>query len=229
MHRSCGTPSTTQGLPLPLHAVALDCDGVILESVDAKTRAFGCLFAGYGAKASEFIVAHHLKHGGVSRYRKFEHFHQVFLGRAITPEEMKDLDRRFSALCLEEVLLSPLVPGMEESLTAYSRELPLYVVSEAPQHELQEIFVQRGLAGHFQAIYGSPDSKIDILARLIQAEGVAPSQLLMVGDSNTDRDAALAVGARFYGRGEFPGHPWSADLHGLASFVAALLAAGDAP
>ena len=219
----------TQTAAPPLLVVALDCDGVVLESVEAKTRAFGSLFAGRGPGASEFIVAYHREHGGVSRYRKFEHFYRAFLGCEITPEEMADLDLRFSALCLDEVLQSPLVPGVAEFLAAYGRELPLYVVSGAPQAELREIFARRALTEHFQAIYGSPDSKTEILARVIQAEGVAPSQVLMVGDSSTDRDAALAVGALFYGRGEFPGHPWSADLHGLTPFVAGLLAAGCAP
>jgi len=207
-------------------AVALDCDGVILESVEAKTRAFGALFAEHGPEASAFMVRWHLEHGGVSRYRKFAHFYRERLGREITPEESADLDRRFSDLCLAEVLASPMVPGALEFLKEWDARLPLYVVSGAPEGELREIFARRGLTGHFRAVYGSPAAKPEILARILTEEGLPPRRLLMVGDSGTDRDAAAAVGALFYGRGEFPGHPWTPDLFGLGPFVAGLLAAG---
>lgn len=210
--------------PAALLAIALDCDGVLLESLEAKTRAFGALFAHHGPGASEFMVAWHQEHGGVSRYKKFEHFYRAYLGREITREESARLNQRFTALCLDEVLASPLVPGAAEFLVAWSGRLPLYVVSGAPQDELREILHRRNLARHFRAVYGSPDLKPDILERIMETESLPPNRLLMVGDSSTDLQAARAVGALFYGRGDFPGQPCAADLHGLTPFVAGLLA-----
>jgi phosphoglycolate phosphatase-like HAD superfamily hydrolase len=206
-------------------AVALDCDGVILESVAAKTRAFGRLFAAHGPEAAAYMTAWHLAHGGVSRYRKFAHFYRERLGREISPEETAELDRRLSDLCLDEVLASPMVPGAQAFLEVWSGRLPLYVVSGTPEGELRGIFERRGLARHFRAVYGSPAAKPEILARILADEGLPPRRLLMVGDSSTDRDAAMGLGALFYGRGEFPGLPCAPDLTGLAAFVAGLLAA----
>ena len=52
-------------------ALILDFDGVVLQSVDVKTRAFTELYAEHGPEVVAKVVAHHLVHGGVSRYEKF--------------------------------------------------------------------------------------------------------------------------------------------------------------
>jgi hypothetical protein len=41
----------------------------------------------------------------------------------------------------------------------------------------------------------------------------------MVGDADTDLNAALDCGVRFFGRGDFPGQSCAPDLTGLSGFL----------
>ena len=86
-----------------LQCLAFDCDGVLLDSVPVKTRAFARIAEPYGAEARDRFVMYHTVHGGVSRYKKFEWFYREVLGREITPEESAELGRRFAEYSLEEV------------------------------------------------------------------------------------------------------------------------------
>ncbi len=197
---------------LPIRVVVLDCDGVIIESVDVKTRAFAACFAEYGPEARAYMVDYHLRHGGISRYEKFRHFFSHWLKREITGEEMGRLSEMFTRNTLEEVLKAPLVPGALEFLEAFQHRLPLYVASGAPQDELRIILEHKGLAKYFKEIYGSPTTKPEILRLILAQEEVLPGEILMVGDSSTDLLAAEAVGARFVGPGPVPGPAGVGDL-----------------
>lgn len=205
---------------MPISVIVFDCDGVLLDSVDVKTRAFAALFAEHGQEAADFMVDFHLKHGGVSRYAKFAHFFRERLGREITPEESKALDKRFTAACLDALLKAPMIPGAKEFLEANPGDRPLYVCSGAPELELAFIFDHMDLTGYFKAIYGSPTPKAENLARIVAECGAPAGEVLMVGDSGTDLDAARKAGTRFLGVGEFPApHHWLPDLTGLTAYL----------
>ncbi len=200
---------------MSLALIIFDCDGVILESVDAKTRAFARIGAEFGQDAADRLVMYHVRHGGVSRYAKFEWLFTEVLGRSISPEEKKRLGSLFEAYSLDEVLHCDLVPGVQEVLEAWKGRVPLYVASGAPHEELVQVLEQRGLSGFFAGIYGSPPAKADILRKILQETGIHPAEAIMIGDSSTDQYAAEAVHTRFYGRGEYfrhSGYPWHADL-----------------
>ncbi|MDY7001188.1 MAG: HAD family hydrolase [Thermodesulfobacteriota bacterium] len=204
----------------PVKIIIFDCDGVILDSVDIKTNAFVSLFEGYGQDAVELITDYHLRHGGVSRFEKFKYFFREYLGRSITEDEMLVLDQKFTKAALDALLKTPLIPGVKEFLAAHHETWPLYVASGAPEHELKFIFNHLDLTQYFQGIYGSPRPKHAILAHIVQECEVKPEDALMVGDSHTDLAAALTVGTRFLGVGEFePPHPWMDDLTGLEKFL----------
>ena len=53
--------------------IFFDFDGVIAESVSAKTDAFKELYLPYGGKIANEVVQYHIKHGGVSRFEKFRY------------------------------------------------------------------------------------------------------------------------------------------------------------
>ena len=182
-----------------IRAAVFDFDGVVLESVDVKTRAFARV-VGDWPEHVDAMVDYHLAHGGVSRFEKFAWFHRERLGREITAAESAAMGERFSAMALDEVLACAFVPGARELLERRARELPLYVASGTPQDELREIVARRDLERLFTGVYGSPPTKAQILERVADEEGCTPSELLMVGDAMTDYEGARAVGAAFAGR-----------------------------
>jgi phosphoglycolate phosphatase-like HAD superfamily hydrolase len=207
---------------MALSCIIFDCDGVILESVSVKTRAFARLAEPFGAGAVDSLVRYHAAHGGVSRYKKFEWLYREVLGREISREELADLGRRFAETAFEEVCRCPLVPGVEDVLRRRQGRTPMYVCSGAPHEELHAVLRRRGLHGYFAGIYGSPPAKTELLREIVRLAGVEPASVVMVGDSVTDRDAAEAAGTQFYGRGdELKGgsFPWGADLTGLNAWL----------
>ncbi len=201
-----------------------DFDGVLVESVDTKTRAFASLYAEHGPDVVERVVAFHLHHGGLSRYEKFRYGHEVVLGRPLPPEESARLAARFAALVVDAVIAAPWVAGAREFVLAHHRELPLFIASGTPQDELLAIAERRAMAPYFAEVLGSPAKKDELLRGLIARRRLAPERVIFVGDSITDYDAARATGCAFRGRvppgaaSPFPPDTDTApDLHGLAA------------
>ena len=62
-----------------MKAIIFDFDGVILDSVDVKTKAFKQMYSIYGDDVMRKVVDYHLLNGGISRYKKFKYFHENFL------------------------------------------------------------------------------------------------------------------------------------------------------
>jgi len=208
-----------------LELIVFDCDGVILESLDCKTRAFAHTVREYGGEASQKLVDYHLAHGGVSRMEKFRWFHTQVLGRDILPHELDAMCARFAEACLDEVLASPFVPGAMECITRQHGRLPMCVASGTPHSELALIFTKRELERYFAMILGSPPGKTELLATIVREMGANPERTLMVGDSITDLQAAQQVGTLFYGRGRFfadKGCPWGEDLTLLSEHITTL-------
>lgn len=184
-----------------LDAIIFDFDGVLVESVDVKTRAFASLYEKYGDKVVAQVENYHLNNGGVSRFDKFRYFQTEILGkRPLTDSEAAALASDFSTLVMERVVAAPMVTGAQGFLDTAGRRLPLFVVSGTPTAELNEIIQQRKLAPVFAGIWGSPGSKADNIAELLQEHGLPADRCIMIGDAIADLDGARANDVHFLGR-----------------------------
>lgn len=181
-------------------AIVFDFDGVLVESADVKTQAFGLLYAKYGKKIAQQVVDYHLAHAGISRYVKFKVWQEDFLGLPYTQEVGEQLSREFSRLVVDSIVAAPYVRGAEEFLKTYYRDLPLYVASGTPEDELQDIVKRRNMQYFFKGVYGTPSSKGEILCELIRGKQYQPGRVLMVGDALADWHGAREAGACFVGR-----------------------------
>ena len=205
-----------------LECVLFDCDGVLLDSVPAKTRAFALLVAEYGPEAQKRFVQFHEQHGGVNRYKKFAWFFENVLGRPITPQESKKFGERFVAISQQELLNCALIKGAENTLKSLQGKLPLFVASGAPQAEQQAILAAHNLAQYFDGIYGAPPGKADLLRQILDQHHIQPQNAIMVGDAFTDLQAANEVGTKFYGVGPLlagGNYPWAEDLSSFATYI----------
>lgn len=183
--------------PLAAYAtLVFDCDGVILDSNRVKTAAFRQAALPYGEAAAEALVAYHVRHGGVSRYRKFEHFVGGILGRAPDPAMLQELLDRFAAEVRRGLLECDIAAGLA-ALRAATPAARWLVVSGGDQEELRWLFSRRGIAELFDGgIFGSPDTKSHILSREISVGNVAMPALFL-GDSRLDYEAAAGAGLDF--------------------------------
>ncbi len=185
--------------PSCLKAIVFDFDGVILESVNIKTKAFQRLFETHPEHLGQ-IIRLHLENGGMSRFEKFEIIYRDFLKRPLTETESAQLGQQFSELVVEEVLRCPFVKGAEHFLTKYAKRYPLFVASGTPQSELEDIVNRRGLSHHFRGVYGSPRLKQEIIDMIVEENGWQPRDVMFIGDSINDQEAATQSGVRFIGR-----------------------------
>jgi Predicted phosphatases len=194
---------------MALSCIVFDCDGVIIESVDAKTAAFAKIADELAPAETAAFVDYVVLHGGVSRFEKFAWLIRRAFNRDMTDEESQILGKKFRQYCLDAVIAAPLVPGFVDVVKQWYGRIPLYVASGAPHYELVEVLRQKGLADYFKGIYGTPPAKALLLLTALRDCGVSPAETVMVGDSKTDSDAAVIVGTLFYGRGEyFKNKPW---------------------
>ena len=182
------------------NAFIFDFDGVILDSLDVKTRAFGELFKDRGRDIREKVMNYHRNNGGVSRYEKFKYFYKNFFNEEITPEIIDDLDKKYSALVVEEVVKAPFVEGAEEFLKEiHSRQRPCFVISGTPQEEMRRIVKLRGLDHFFKDVFGSPTNKTENLSQLLKKYGVKANEAIFFGDAKADYEAARQNGVQFIG------------------------------
>ncbi|MFD2249813.1 phosphoglycolate phosphatase-like HAD superfamily hydrolase [Pseudochelatococcus lubricantis] len=177
-------------------SIIFDCDGVILNSNRVKTEAFREAALPYGVDAAEALVAHHIAHGGVSRYRKFAHFLENIVSSDRPGPGLDALLERYAGAVRDGLTTCEIAEGLA-SLRASTPGVRWLVVSGGDQTELREIFAQRGIDRHFDGgIFGSPDNKDDILARE-SASGNIRRPALFLGDSRYDHEAATRAGLDF--------------------------------
>jgi beta-phosphoglucomutase len=179
--------------------LVLDFDGVLVESVDIKTRAFTTLFS-FAPDHLDEILEYHRKNAGVSRFEKFVYIHEHILKTPLSPERFTELSNRFSSLVIDAVVSAPYVPGAEDFLQEYAAKIPLFVVSATPGDELNRIIETRGMAEYFCGVYGSPAKKVDHIRALIKERSADPAGVLYIGDAINDWNAAQQAGIRFIGR-----------------------------
>ena len=59
--------------------IIFDFDGVLVDSVEIKTNAFAFIYKEYGDDIVDKVIYHHRLNGGMSRYKKFEYYHDTLL------------------------------------------------------------------------------------------------------------------------------------------------------
>lgn len=212
---------------MALSCIIFDCDGIIMESVDAKNTALARICNELDPAFTKLFTAYVELHGGMSRVEKFAWLIREMYGREITPEESRALCAKVPEYSLQAVLDSPLVPGFLDVAKRWRGRVPMYVASGTPHYELVEVLHKRGLDRYFTGICGTPPAKAALLINILREAGADPKHTVMVGDSKTDEDAALIAGTLFYGRGPFFAdgrHPWGDDLTGLNEFLENLAA-----
>lgn len=172
-----------------------DCDGVILDLNRVKTDAFYQTALPYGEHAAKALVRYHVRNGGVSRYKKFAYFCENIVPDREGPglEALLDAYAEYVRVGLKSCEVAH---GIHE-LRSRTRDARWLIVSGGDERELQEVFVHRGLAPLFDGgIFGSPDSKDEILSREL-GSGAITRPAVLLGDSKYDYQAATRAGLDF--------------------------------
>ncbi len=185
---------------MKLQAVFWDFDGVVLDSVHVKTKAFGRMFSKYGPTVEQAVLEYHRANGGISRFEKFRYYYNNLLNRPVSDAELKLLGAEFSSLVMEEVLNAPFIPGALATLdNLLVRGIPAFVVSGTPEEEVRHIVKERSLSQYFVEVYGSPRKKVEIITDILARKAYDASRCVFLGDAMTDYEAAKESGVNFVG------------------------------
>tara|TARA_Y100000590_G_scaffold470011_1_gene661279 strand:+ start:5997 stop:6686 length:690 start_codon:yes stop_codon:yes gene_type:complete len=179
-----------------------DFDGVLADSLEIKTWAFGEIYKEYGDEIVEKVTNHHTLNGGVSRFDKFKYYHENFLNIHLDDTELDKICNSFSKLVMNAVIECPEIKGAKQFLKKYCVNNKLsFVNSATPQNEIKKIVDRRNMSIYFQSIYGSPKSKYENLKKIFLEYDTTPSQTVFFGDALSDYQAASKSGCEFIGIG----------------------------
>ena len=179
-------------MQIPVAAVVLDLDGVIVKSNFAKYRAMLSLFAEHRDHDEE-ISAYILAHMGARRDLKIRHILQSILGNREGEEAVTSYLSRY-ALELDRVLAEiPLVEGVAQFIA--NSQYAFYVSSSSPESEVHEQLARHKLDMYFTGVYGQETPKEDALRQITARQPDAA--LVFFGDSVSDLAAALEAGVAF--------------------------------
>ena len=165
--------------------VIFDCDGVILDSNNIKSKAFAKSLIDEDKNLVEQFITYHKKNGGVSRFKKFEYFFKEIKNQNNYKNSLNNALSRYSALSYEGLLGSSEVKGVRSLLMSfYDLNIESFVVSGGEQNELRAVLKSKNLDHYFKKIYGSPVTKEEHLLN------IRPTKSLYFGDAKSDYIAA---------------------------------------
>jgi phosphoglycolate phosphatase-like HAD superfamily hydrolase len=174
--------------------VVWDWNGTLLDDHDAVYRASAELFAARGLPPIT------LERYRAAYTRPISAFYQRLFGVAPSPDEMAAMDDEFHAAYRRILDGLDLTPGAREVLAGWrggGRTQSL--LSMFRHRELVPLVHRHGIAGEFTRIDGLTEGggghKLAHLERHLDALGLAGPDVLLVGDSVDDADAAAGVGA----------------------------------
>lgn len=176
--------------------VVFDCDGVVLDSNKTKTEAFRVIAKRYGDAAAESLVKYHTQNGGISRQKKFEILLKDILGFTNYDEQVEQLSTDYGSEVFSGLMNCNIANGLHE-LKLQNPHQNWMIVSGGSQKEIREIFLKRNISEYFDSgIYGNPDSKDNIMKRLVESK-VIEFPALFIGDSRYDHQISEKFGLDF--------------------------------
>ncbi|SHO65383.1 HAD family hydrolase [Algoriphagus zhangzhouensis] len=177
-----------------------DFDGVILDSMPTRELGFRKVLEEYPKEQVEELIQFHYKNGGWSRYVKFRYFFEEILGKEVTTDFISELCSKFSRIMLD--LLSSKELLILDSLGYIQGNFSnqeMHIVSGSDQKELRLLCQQLDIHTYFSSINGSPTPKIELVKNLLQIIPFSRSEIVLIGDSRNDLEAAEINGIDFFG------------------------------
>jgi phosphoglycolate phosphatase len=213
-----------------IKVVVFDFDDTLIRSEEIKREGFMEIFSvvpgGRHAAADVFST-----HPGLCRRPMIARILQVLFPEYQGLRLERTIDTYLEGYAVytnERILMAPLLPGALEALEGLARSCRLYVNSNTPHDALELLVHEKDLHRFFVGIFGSPPgSKPEHLSHILEHEGVPPRAVVVVGDGESDWEAANACGCHFVGIGVqalpfAPAAPVCQDLSQLPSFVRSL-------
>jgi phosphoglycolate phosphatase len=189
-----------------LAAVAFDLDGTLVDSAPDLVLAINAMLAALGRNTQADATVHHWIGNGAEVLVKRALSGRSEICDSLEPDLYVRARTLFDRFYSENICVnSRLYEGVSEALKQLSDlQIPLVLVTNKPLLFTGPLLEKLDIAHYFKHILGGDSlsrKKPDPLPLLHVAEllGVSPSQMVMVGDSKNDIQAAKAAGCPSYG------------------------------
>lgn len=179
--------------------IVFDFDGVLVDSNQVKIDAFVTVLPETEPQLRKLMKE--MYDPGETRYEMFE---AVLKKSGKSENEIPDLIKKYSEqynkIVQEHITRRGLAQEVLETLRGLQKsECILYLFSNTPLEALRETVNRLGILGLFKSVLGRPRSKKENLRAVIEKERVAPVLVVVVGDGESDRQAASELGCFFIG------------------------------
>ena len=166
--------------------IIFDCDGVVLNSNKIKTDAFYKIALPYGKSVAEDFQNYHKINGGISRYEKFDYLINELIPRFKYKQISKNLLlEEFDELTFNDLKYCEVAENLDK-LKLNTKNINWLIVSGADQNQIKSILKFKKIESFFNSgIFGSPDTKFEIIAREIKKNNIK-YPVLYFGDSKLD-------------------------------------------
>ena len=176
---------------MKLKVIVFDFDGTLIDSNQLKYDAYFRLFddSERHIRTIRSVLA---EMNEESRFATLEEILKR-LGHVSSSElkrEVYGLADKYNDIVLAGAKSCAELPGAETALEWLAKHYKLYVSSTTPDVSLKKIVHFRGWGRFFVDVFGYPHEKSPTLQQIIEREKVNPSQVLVVGDGESDRSSA---------------------------------------
>jgi phosphoglycolate phosphatase len=181
---------------MPCQAVLFDLDGTLLDTIDDLADAANAALAAMGFPPHSVATYKLLVGDGIEAL-----IHRVLGEAASDPKTVaRGIELTRNEYALRWAIKTRPYPGVVDLLDELARRgVPMGVISNKPD-DFTRLCVARHLPGdHFAVVQGAtpelakkpdPRGALDVAAKI----GVAPADVLYLGDTNTDMQTAVAAG-----------------------------------
>ncbi len=209
-HRPTPEPAEEGDVPQLLRDADLvfwDFDGVVKDSVSAKSEGFRWIVRSADSPIGDRVQRHHEANGGLTRFEKIP----LYLSWADLPSEdaaVRSACTEFSRFVVDAVVDSPWVPGVRDYLLENRNSQIFVLVTATPTDEIEWILDQLDLSSCFTQVFGDPTTKFNAVSETLTRHQIESGRTVFVGDSESDHHAASSNGVPFLLRR----HKWNTDL-----------------
>ena len=176
-----------------------DFDGVIVFSDAIRIQAFEYSLRKVSPKIVEKFLVYHRDNGGISRFDKFSKFFED----KDCAKYLDDYSQYIKENLFKKNVINKEVINRISSLQSYNH----IICSASETVELNALVEFLNLRMFFSAVFGSPESKVNIVAKLKKYYSIK----CLVGDSINDYQAAVNNNIAFVSYNNF-------DLENLSDF-----------
>jgi phosphoglycolate phosphatase-like HAD superfamily hydrolase len=176
-----------------VNTIIFDCDGVILNSNQLKTKAYyKATFPSYGHELASSLTTYLAKNTGKPRDHFFDYFLRNIVPSDISGPGLKELVSEVTKEIYKGLMECEVSPCLFE-LREKTPDTKWFLVSGGVEKELRDVFRNRSLFDLFDGgIYGGPMTKDEILISLINKNHIK-FPALSIGDSQYDYEVASRV------------------------------------